>query len=62
MEGLTLNFVNGSCYLGAYLGPQKEKGFRRIAREQLESAYSRDSEKIKLINSTSYPLPANLIF
>ena len=24
MEGLTLNFVSGSRYLGAYLGPQKE--------------------------------------
>ena len=23
-EGLTLNFVSGSWYLGAYLGPQKE--------------------------------------
>ena len=22
VEGLTLNFVSGSCYLGAYLGPQ----------------------------------------
>ena len=24
MEGLILNFVSGSCYLGAYIGPQKE--------------------------------------
>ena len=24
MEGLDLNFVSGSRYLGAYLGPQKE--------------------------------------
>ena len=24
MEGLTLNFVSGSSYLGAYLGPQAE--------------------------------------
>ena len=24
MEGLTLNFIHGSRYLGVYLGPKKE--------------------------------------
>ena len=56
MEGITLNFVSGSWYLGAYLGLQDQLeawvktqveawayGFRvkdKIARQHPQSAYS----------------------
>ena len=57
VEGLTLNFVSGSRYLGAYLGPQAEleawvkpqveawshrvKVLAKIAQQHPQSAYAR---------------------
>ena len=63
-EGLTLNFVSGSRYLGAYLGPQAEletwvktqveawahgvKVLAKIAQQQPQSAYASLGMSLKL--------------